>query len=299
MIQYVDKTKHIYTMGPNNPPVLNADPGDTIVFTALDTYTDLLVDETCTREKDMVNVPINPVNGPVYINGAMPGDTLKIAILDIDVSAVRKGTMALNANELFFFTQFLEGQKTIKIPMNNGFADFFGNMIKLNPMIGILGIAPGEEISTMYPGVHGGNMDCKYLTKGTSLYLPVQIPGALLATADIHALQGDGEIVCGLEVPGIITLRVDLIKTKAESWPVLETDGRWYVIVSEDTIEKSCKQAVNTMVRFVMNRQSRYTVEQLIAMMAIYGDLEFCQVVDPLVTIRFGLDKSIITDLVF
>jgi amidase len=286
-------------MGPNNPAALNVDPGDTIVFTALDTYTNLLEDETCTREKDMVNVPINPVNGPAYINGAMPGDTLKIAILDIDISAVKKGTMALNADELFFFTQFFDGQKTIKIPMNNGFADFFGNKIKLNPMLGILGISPREEISTMYPGVHGGNMDCKYLTKGTTLYLPVQVPGALLATADIHALQGDGEIVCGLEVPGIITLKVDLIKDKAEPWPILETDGRWYALASEDTIEKSCKQAINTMVRFVMRRQSRYTVEQLIAMMSIYGDLEFCQVVDPLVTIRFGLDKSIITDLVF
>ncbi|MGI6160454.1 MAG: acetamidase/formamidase family protein [Christensenellales bacterium] len=142
-------------------------------------------------------------------------------------------------------------------------------------------------------------MDCKYLTKGTSLYLPVQVPGALLCTGDIHALQGDGEIVCGLEVPGKITLKVEVIKDKAEPCPMLETPERWYMLASEDTIEKSNWEAIDKMLKFLLKRSDKYTLTQWISLMGICGDLEFCQVVDPLVTIRYGIDKSVAPDLTF
>lgn len=281
-------------MSPYNKPALYADPGDTIVFTAMDTYSDLLIDEDHTS---MGGLELNPVNGPVYINGAMPGDTLKVFIEDIEITG--DGTMYLEEDVLIFFGQFIERKTTVKLPIKDGYADMFGNKIKLDPLTGILGIAPKEKIDTMYPGVHGGNMDCKELKAGATLYLPVQVPGALLATGDIHAKQGDGEIVCGIEVPGKITLKVDLIKGKAEPWPVLETKDRWYMIASCDTMEKTSWEAVDKMTKFLFSRSGEYSLIQWICLMAICGDLQFCQVVDPLVTIRFGIDKSVMKNIEF
>ncbi|MCB7059986.1 acetamidase/formamidase family protein, partial [Eggerthella lenta] len=74
-------------------------------------------------------------------------------------------------------------------------------------------------------------MDCKHLTRGSVLYLPVFAPGGLVATGDIHAYQGDGEIVGGLEVAGEVDLKLEVIKGIAEPWPILETNDRWYAIV--------------------------------------------------------------------
>ena len=296
-LKVVDPSYQTYRMSPYNRPALYVDSGDTILFTAMDTYSNLLKDETCTFSKDMLSVDINPVNGPVYVNGAMPGDTLKVTIEDIEITG--DGTMFLNEADILLFDQFVEREVTVKIPIKDGYADMFGNQVKLNPMLGILGISPKEKISTMFPGVHGGNMDCKYLTKGTSLYLPVQVPGALLATGDIHGKQGDGETVCGIEAPGKITLKVEVIKGKAEPWPVLETPDRWYVLASCDTIEKSNKAAVDAMTKFLFYRSDAYTLIQWICLMGICGDLEFCQVVDPLVTVRFGIDKSVAKGITF
>lgn len=291
-IKKVDPTIYSYRFSPYNRPTLYVDSGDTVQFEALDTYTNALTDEHTYLQDEM-----NPLSGPVYVRDAMPGDTLKITVEDIEVTG--DATMFLEESSMIFFGQFLERQTTVKIPIKDGYADMFGNKVKLDPMLGILGIAPKEKTPTMFQGVYGGNMDCKKLTKGTILYLPVQVPGALLSTGDIHAKQGDGEIVCGLEVPGIITLKVEVIKDKAEPWPILETPDRWYVIASTDSTDQSNWEAVDKMVKFVWNRTERYTMAQLCALCSICGDLEICQVVDPLRTTRFGLDKDIIQDVVF
>lgn len=295
----VDFSKQVHFYSPYNTPVLYVDSGESVLFKCQDTYNDLLTDENCRVGREMAGIALNPLNGPVYVNGAMPGDTIKITIEDIHITS-DYATMVVNDSlVLKGFVPFVTDEQVIKIPLRDGFADVFGNKIKLDPFPGCLGIAPSEKISTMFPGAHGGNMDCKKLTQGSEFYIPVAVPGALVTTGDIHAFQGDGEIVCGLEVAGEVQLKLDVIKGRAERWPILKTKDRWYVIASCPTMEEASHEAVTSMERFVLKRLNRYTPHQLMIVLSQLADIEVCQIVDPLVTMRFGLDSCAVKELEF
>src|SRR6185437_1497878 len=95
-----------------------------------------------------------------------------------------------------------------------------------------------EPISCGTPDKHGGNMDSKVIREGTTLYLPVNVPGALLALGDLHAAMGDGEVaVCGLEIPGEVTVKVDVIKGKEWKLPMAKTADHLYTIASEKLLD--------------------------------------------------------------
>ena len=295
----VDFSKQVHFYSPYNVPALYVDSGETVLFQCQDTYNDLLTDPACPMGRAMAGTAQNPLNGPVYVNGAMPGDTLKITIEDVRVTSTHATMVVTDSLVLKGFIEFVSDEEIIKIPVTDGVADVFGNKFPLKPFPGCLGVAPKEKVSTMFPGAHGGNMDCKKLTKGSEFYLPVAVPGALVTTGDIHAFQGDGEIVCGLEVAGEIVLKLEVIKGKCEKWPILKTDERWYVIASCPTMEEASHEAVASMERFVLQRCSRYTPHQLMIVLSQLADIEVCQIVDPLVTMRFGLDRSAVAEVDF
>ncbi|HHU53718.1 MAG TPA: hypothetical protein GXZ43_06575 [Clostridiaceae bacterium] len=294
----VDFSKQVHFYSPYNVLALYVDSGETVKFLCQDTYNDMLNGENCSTA-DMAGRTLNPLNGPVYVNGAMPGDTLKITIEDIHVTSSH-ATMVVNDDlVLKGLTPFVSDEEIFKIPLKDGFADVFGNMIELKPFPGCLGISPAEKISSMYPGTHGGNMDNKKLTEGSELFLPVAVPGALVTTGDIHAFQGDGEIVCGLEVAGEIILKLEVIKGKVEKWPILKTNERWYVITSCPTMEEASDEAVAAMERFILSRTTRYTPHQLMIVLSQLADIEVCQIVNPLITMRFGIDISAVDEVQF
>ena len=229
----VDPTKHTHWYSPWNVPVAKVDSGETVSFTCQDTWNDVMVDTNTIQARAMHGYPINPVNGPVYVNGAMPGDTMKITIEDVRVTS--DATLICNDIQVCkAFRKYITDDEVVKFPIKDGQADMFGVKVDLKPFPGCLGVAAAERMSTLDQGRHGGNMDCKYLTKGSILYLPVFAPGGLVATGDIHAYQGDGEIVGGLEVAGEVDLKLEVIKGITEPWPILETNDRWYAIVSAD-----------------------------------------------------------------
>ncbi len=287
----IDKERQVFELSPENRPVLKVSSGDTVIFNTKDAFIDILVEEYCTTATHFQNMQFNPLNGPVYVEDALPGDTLKITIEDIEITS-DYGTMIVDEGDNYFFDHLLKGCKTKKIKIEDGTGYFLGRRIPLKPCLGVIGVAPAETVPSMWQGNYGGNMDCKLIQKGTSVYLPISVPGALLATGDVHAVQSDGEIVCGLEVPARVTLKVELIKGVAEAWPMLETEDRWYVIASEDTPEQACKEALNNMLEFITKRIEIEDITDWIALMTLCGDLEICQIVGHKTTIRYGLDKS-------
>ena len=294
----VDPSKQTHWYSPWNLPVLHVESGDCVSFTCQDTWNDVMVDEQTIQARAMLGHPINPVNGPVYVNGAMPGDTMKITVLDVRVTS--DATLIINDNQTCkAFHPYVTDDQVFKFPIKDGVCDMFGNMVDIKPFPGCLGVAAAERISTLEQGRHGGNMDCKKLTKGSVLYLPVFAPGGLVATGDIHAYQGDGEIVGGLEVAGEVDLKLEVIKGKSERWPILETEDRWYTIVSKETMEEAGMEAVDTIFRFILDRSDKYAPNELMLLLAELGDVEVCEMVDPLVAMRFGFDKRILPDLAF
>lgn len=284
-------------------PVCTIKPGETVIMNSPDCWADKLIDENVLKTDLLAaGLEMNPCAGPVYVEGAMPGDTLKITIEDIEIPS-HKGRLALIAEEFVAgLGKYLEKpDETVVVDIDDeGYADFYGKFrVKINPMLGVLAVTPDSEpLGTLWPGNFGGNMDCKLVTKGTVVYLPVQIPGAGLIAGDCHALQSDGEILASLECESRSTLKVELIKGKSEPWPVIEKEDKWYVFCAAETMDKAIELALNTMAQFLIKR-GIYSNREWLSMMGVVGDLEICEVPDPIVAARFAMPKSITGTLVF
>jgi amidase len=284
----IPTSQFIYAFSKDNAPVATAKSGDTIVFHTLDCYGNAAPGCTLPLPKDGGN----PATGPLFIENAIPGDTLQVEILDIEVA--EEGLMRSGPNKGVLGHRFTE-EFVKRIPIENGVAIFDGNLhLPIDPMIGVIGTAPANEpIPAVTPDTHGGNMDCKEIKKGTTLFLPVFVEGALLAMGDLHALMGDGEVViCGLEVPGRVTVRVTVVKDRSLTQPMLQTKTHWMNIVSAPTLDEAAQLATDHMHNFLMTH-TQLTAENAGMLLSLVGNLKICQIVDPNMTVRMEFPLSV------
>ena len=283
-MQRIARDQSVFKLSPWNDPVAQASPGDTICFETYDCYSNQI-----TQENQVLPFSgwdrVNPATGPLYVQGARPGDILRVEIMDIildsqGVMRVGPGSGALG--------HVLTERKTKFIPIKDGKAIFNERLeLKLNPMIGVIGTAPkGEEISTGTPGAHGGNMDCKRIGKGSVVYLPVHVPGALLAMGDVHALMGDGEvIVCGMEIAAQIQVKVDVLQNLWLPLPMVVSGSDLITIASEATLDKAAVTASQMMLVFLQQALGM-DAQEAGMLLSLMGNLHICQIVDPLMTVR-------------
>lgn len=236
---------------------------------------------------------LNPATGPIYVEGAEPGDILKVKILDIDVAD--KGVAAAVPGEGVLGNQVT----TIKvINIENDYAIFNGIKLPIEPMIGVIGVAPAEKDGnwpTETPWKHGGNMDTTDIKAGSTLYLPVNQEGALLALGDCHAIMGDGEICfTGLEIPAVVTLEIDLIKEKTIEWPLVETDEYTMIIASGNDLDDALYFATNEAVKYIRD-SLELEWEDAYILASLVVDMKISQVVDPKKTIRAAIPKHVVS----
>lgn len=273
--------------------------GETIALDAPDCWGNELVDETVLKgDLYARGLEMNPCCGPIGVENAQVGDTVKITVLDIEVSD--KGHLAVYKPEFGVLSRFLEKDETVVVPIENGCACLHDKYkVPVKPMLGVLAVTPpGEKKSTLLSGTYGGNMDCNLLNKGTVLYLPVQVPGAKIISGDVHALQGNGEVLASLEIPAKITLKVELIKGKAEKWPILETDEEWHVVTSGITSDEANGYAMEAMAEFLTKRGVN-TNKEWLTLMGLVGNANICKVVDTFKTSRFSMKKEYTKNLTF
>ncbi len=232
-----------------------------------------------------------PATGPIGVAGAEPGDALKIEVENIEVD--EKGAM-VTIPDAGCFGDELEDSSTRIVPIENGRALFKEEIdLEINPMIGVMGTMPDdEEIDTGNPGQHGGNMDIKHLGAGSTLYLPVFEEKGKLALGDMHAVMGDGEVsICGVEIGGEVTMKVDLLKNKSREWPMLETENYWYIIASHEEIDQAIDIGLEFMYGFI-EENTPLDKSEIISLMSIAGEVEVCQLVNPRKTVRVGISKE-------
>lgn len=208
-------------------PVLTVDSGETISFDLLDGGNNQFTASSTTESIASFDLSIaDPAIGPIYINGASPGDVLKIEFLDLQTASY--GWTAIFPSSLNFgllADEFPNPKLKIwdlETHRADGYAVFkAGIHIPLAPFLGVVGVAPAASgaFSTIPPYATGGNIDCKHITVGSTLYLPVQVPGALFSCGDGHATQGDGE-VCGTAIETPMRARVRLTVEKSKPWVV-------------------------------------------------------------------------------
>ena len=161
-------------------------------------------------------------------------------------------------------------------------------------MIGVIGVAPeNESITCGTPGTHGGNMDNKRITKGSTLYLPVYKDGAYFACGDVHACMGDGEImVSGVEIPAKVTLSFEVIKGMSIEEPRLEDEDYIYTISSDEDIEKAIYNVTKIMNK-IIQKHLGYSFNDAGMLLSACGNVKICQVVDPKRTVTMQLSKTI------
>ena len=219
------------------PPVLRVSPGDTVVMETLMHSHNQIVPGTTIEEIKKLRVD-NPgrgphsVTGPIFVEGAEPGDVLSVRINKIVPRAYGAN---FNVPGMFgeFPGEFPEGQvKYLYLDWDRKVAEFApGIEIPLRPFPGTIGVARAEpgKYSTVPPGPYAGNMDIRELTEGTTLYVPVFVPGALLWSGDSHAAQGNGEVnLTALETAfKEFNVTLDVVKGKKLDWPRIRTKDAW------------------------------------------------------------------------
>lgn len=287
----ISKDNLIFNMDKNNKAVARVASGSKITVETCDCFSD-----TIKTEKDTMSSidfsKINPATGPIYVEEAKAGDILRVDIIKIDISD--KGVM-MAAPGLGRLGKLVENEETIVVKIEDDFADFRGIKLPLRKMIGVIGTAPKDEaINTGTPHDHGGNMDCLEIREGASLYLPVNVDGAILALGDLHASMGEGEIMgTGVEIAGEVTLRLEVIKDKHMPTPMIENDEKLMCLGSRQTLEESCDLAIENMANYLVDNYN-FTFNEAGMFLSMAGDLKICQVVDPNMTVRMEVNKSLI-----
>jgi len=284
----------IYAFSKSNQPALTVDSGETVEIETYDCFENQIQSNDTKLEAIDWN-RINPATGPIFVNGAEKGDTLKVTIEKIEIG--NQGVIATGEN-LGMLGDELKGMSLKVVPIEDNHVIFNDDIkVPLNTMIGVIGVAPeGEEISCGTPDCHGGNMDTKLIREGATLYFPVFTEGALFALGDFHAAMGDGEIGgSGVEVSGKATVKLEVIKNKTMEHPVIENEDGLAFLVSSQTMDEAIQLATKQAVHFLA-ANTNLSVEDATLLMSIAGQAEISQVVDPLLTARFIIPKYILDE---
>ncbi len=285
---------HHYGWDHSIPPVQTVAPGATISFECRDSSDGQLTAASTVEDVATLDFSkVNPVTGPIHVDGAEPGDALRITIEEFAPSGF--GWTANIPGFGLLADQFPDPALHLwKYDPDRLTPALFGpgGKVPLKPFAGTIGLAPAE------PGMHsvvpprrvGGNLDIRDLAAGSVLYLPVEVAGALFSIGDTHAAQGDGE-VCGtaIESPMNVTVTLDLVKDAGLSMPRFTTpgpvtrhlDARGYEVttgIGEDLFE-GARAALSQMVDLLAARYGMNPVEAYMLCSAC-GDLRVSEIVD-------------------
>ena len=305
VVQYhatIDVVKYVYGSA---PPVEHLHSGDILETNTLDCFGDVIK-----KPSDPLSLVKgdNPLTGPFHIDGAEPGDTLAIDILNLDVNgtqgvgAFAPGFGALNSTN---YTPMLNPPLPERIwfyPIDHASntASFhaldsdFSTTIALHIFLGCIGVAPadGEVRSSVVPAEFGGNMDAPEVSVGNTLYLPVNVPGALLYMGDGHAAMGDGEVAgTAIEVPLKVRLRVRLIKGKTIEWPRFENEHEIMAAGIYRPVDDALRIAFTQLVAWI---HADYGLSELDAyeLLSQVGKTHLTEMVDPNYVVVASIDKK-------
>jgi amidase len=290
-MKHVGKKQCCYAMSATNAPVLVIEQEEVFRVETEDCYSGNLRTPKDKFTKDLWDT-VNPASGPIFITGAEPGailrvDILKIVIRDHAVMCVEHGAGALG--------ELIEGVETTILPIADGRLILNERMsVPVCPMIGVIGTAPrGAAVLNGTPGEHGGNLDCKLITAGAAVYLPVNVPGALLVLGDLHAVMGDGEAcICGAEVAGKVLLSARTAAVRLPT-PCVETAHHFHVIASAATLDE-CERRVLRKAHAFLKDAGGMSANEAARALSLLCDLRVCQVVDPLKTMRCSIPKELV-----
>ncbi len=296
-----------YVFNPYREPIARVKPGDRVTI-----HTDDAFESRITKKEDLPSRALatakflNPQTGPIYVEGAEPGDTLAVRIESIEptrdfaVSVLIPYFGGLTSTN---FTRTLQEPLPERVWIwdlvdggNTLVNEELGVKLPWEPFLGTLAVAPDlEAITALAPGPFGGNMDVPDVKPGNTVYLPVWNEGALVYTGDCHARQGQGEL-CGvaLEITSKSTVVFGVIKDKAIEWPRIESDDAIMVVGSARPMEDAARIA-NTELVLWLEQEHGYDRWDAYQLLTQAGGLYVGNMVDTTYSLVASVDKKILS----
>ena len=243
---------------------------------------------------------IHTLTGPVYVEGAEPGDVLAVRLLELEPADW--GWMEIHPEFGFLTGEFNKHVlQTFKLDTEKNAVEFAdGIRIPLKPFAGVMGVAPDtdEMLNTIPPRANGGNLDDPNLVAGTTVYFPVFVKGALFSIGDTHAVQGHGEVSgTAIESPMRIVYEISVIKGgRSIAEPQYETDDYYATTGFATTIDEAAKKATRYMIDYLVETKG-LSREQAYMLSSLAGDLKIAETVDvPHMLVTMHMPKHIFVD---
>jgi acetamidase/formamidase len=288
-------------------PLLKVKPGTIIELYTEDCFGGVVTSAKTLPSKVCVFPFLNPVSGPIYIEGAQPGDTVAVHFIEIEPArdwAVSSTFPHFGALTTTHQTAMLhdpleervwvyEVDKVNRTVKYNSTKSDYSVLLPLDPMHGTVGVAPGgfEARATITPDAHGGNMDTPELRAGTTVYFGVNHAGALLSIGDGHCRQGDGEVIgTAVESAMNTVIVVDLIKGNYTAWPRIESDTSIMSTGSTRPLEDAYRISQHDLINWVAAESKLETLDAL-QLISQIGKAPVGNVVDPNYTFVSMVEK--------
>jgi acetamidase/formamidase len=291
---------------PYRAPIARVKPGDKVLLYTNDAFESRIGSEADLPSRALANAKfLNPQTGPIYIEGAEPGDTLAVFIESIEpardfaVSCFIPFFGGLTSTPLTPSLQDPIPEKTWIWRLMDGLEGryFLNDEIRVrvpwDPFMGTFAVAPDlEAISSLTPGSFGGNMDVPDVKPGNKVFLPVFNAGALFYTGDCHGHQGQGEVCgVGLEISAEVTLVFEVLKGKSITWPRIESPDALMVVGSAKPMEDAARIAYGDLV-FWMENEFGFTRWQAYELLTQVGGLYVGNMVDTTYSLVASIAKK-------
>jgi amidase len=298
--------EYSFVFGRYAEPIARVRPGQLVDVITDDAFGSR-VDASTASLMSVLKFPyLNPQTGPIYIEGAQPGDTLVVKIIDIEftrdyvVSAHIPYFGGLTNTDATALLNKPLPEKVYQYPLVDGFVELpRGIKVPCSPFLGTFATAPEiEAISTLVPGPFGGNMDVPDVCPGNVVRLPVKVEGAYFYTGDVHAAQGDGEL-CGVacEVTARVRLEFAIESGKSIAWPRIESPTELMSVGSGRPMEDAARIAWTDLIRWL---EADYGFEEFEAyqLLTQAGRMRIGNMVDPQYSLVAKIEKQFIPGLV-
>ena len=287
------KTVHTGFFDAALPPVLTIESGDTVVMNSLmlmdgQLHGGMSLEELIATRQYYVDRKLGPhtLTGPIFVQGAEPGDVLEVRIqkfilADAGVNYYFPGKLGMGGLPKDFPNGQIKAFHFDREKMETIFAPEI--VLPLKPFFGVMGVAPraGEKRTSSVPDYFGGNIDNKELVAGTTLFLPVQVPGALFSAGDAHAVQGDGEVcVTAIETAMAEAVLQFLVRKELKlERPMAETPTHWIAMGFHPDLDEAVKIALRDAIHFLSTSKG-LTRGDAYALCSLAVDLRITQIVD-------------------
>ncbi|HIN70956.1 MAG TPA: hypothetical protein EYM98_00085, partial [Dehalococcoidia bacterium] len=287
----IGREHHIYVLDPGNDPAITVDSGEELMVETWDAFEGV-------RDPDVLQARSlkGPATGPIYVNGAEPGDALRVDF--ISITAKEGAAHMVLPDRGFLEEEYTDAYPTIMSLEDGNLVMPTGVRLPINPSMGVVATTPTYPQQTASDsGPYGGDIDMKELVAGSTIYLPVFVPGGMLALGDCHAIVGDGAVAgTGAECSSDAHIRVTVEKGMGITSPRALTPDHFIVLSHGEELGPAMKQAVRDMVDFLVEAKGMSAYDAY-TLLSLAGDIRVSRTFRPISPVKMMLSRVALDQL--